>query len=71
MTTATDLPALVWTKLEVAQMLKCGLTKVTSLISSGELTSIKIGGTRLIRHADLLEYVASRPVESSTAAEAA
>ncbi len=59
MTAPTDL---VWTREEAARLLKCGLTKVSALVGTGELPSIKIGGQRLIRDTDLREFVANQPV---------
>lgn len=56
---------LLWTRQELAtqRVLKCGLTKVTALISSGELASIMIGGQRLVRDSDLRRFIEGRPVE--------
>lgn len=56
---------LLWTRQELAaqRILKCGLTKITELIGSGELPSIRIKGQRLVRDTDLREYIAERPIE--------
>lgn len=55
--------ALVWTRRELCPLMKMGLTKVTALIVSGELPSIKIGGQRLVRDSDLRQYIAAQPVD--------
>lgn len=57
---------LLWTRHELAdsRILKCGLTKITALIRSGDLPSIKLGGQRLVRDEDLRAFIASLPVEA-------
>lgn len=42
---------------EVSQFLGLGRSKVYELLYSGELKSVKIGGSRRIRYSDLGEYV--------------
>ncbi|GAA3460348.1 helix-turn-helix domain-containing protein [Saccharothrix longispora] len=42
---------------EVAQALRIGRTKVFDLIRSGELTSVKIGGSRRIPASSVQEYL--------------
>ena len=50
---------------EVAVILNISRSKVYELLGSGELPSVKIDRTRLIRGSDLREYVESlRPVAS-------
>lgn len=55
--------ALLYTRVEVCPLLKCGLSKVDQLIKSGNLPSIKLGGQRLIRDTDLRDFIASRPID--------
>jgi excisionase family DNA binding protein len=53
------LDALLLTPEEAAEQLRIGRAKVYVLIRSGELPSIKIGGSRRITRAALEAYVAS------------
>ncbi len=56
--TATP-PALLFTAEEAAGALHVGRSKVYELMRSGELRSVKIGGSRRISAAALTEYVAT------------
>ena len=47
----------LYSVIEVAEFLGLGRSKVYELIYSGELKSVKIGGSRRIRYSDLGEYV--------------
>ena len=48
---------------EVAVILNISRSKVYELLSSGDLPSVMIDRTRLVRHSDLRQYVESlRPV---------
>lgn len=47
----------LFTVIEVSQLLGIGRSKVYELMYSGELKSVKIGGSRRIRYSDLGEYV--------------
>ncbi len=47
----------LFTVVEVAEFLGIGRSKVYELLYSGELKSVKIGGSRRIRYSDLGEYV--------------
>ena len=48
---------------EVAVFLNISRSKVYELLGSGDLPSVKIAGTRLVRGSDLQQYVESlRPV---------
>lgn len=44
---------------DVAQVLSLSRTKVYELVRSGELPSVRIGGSRRVRGEDLTEYVES------------
>lgn len=44
---------------DVAQVLSLSRTKVYELVRSGELTSVRIGGSRRVRGEDLARYVES------------
>lgn len=50
----------VYTRHEVAALLKVGLTTVTGLIGSGQLPSFTIGRTRLVREEDLRAFINAR-----------
>ncbi len=47
----------LFTVVEVAEYLGIGRSKVYELLYKGDLKSVKIGGSRRIRHSDLGEYV--------------
>lgn len=47
----------LFTVVEVSQFLHIGRSKVYELLYSGELKSVKIGGSRRIRYSDLGEFV--------------
>lgn len=44
---------------DVAQVLSLSRTKVYELVRSGELASVRIGGSRRVRGEDLARYVES------------
>ncbi|HMM95048.1 helix-turn-helix domain-containing protein [Phycicoccus sp.] len=44
---------------DVAQVLSLSRTKVYELVRSGELPSVRIGGSRRVRGEDLTDYVES------------
>jgi excisionase family DNA binding protein len=50
---------------EVAQALKVGRTKVFDLIRSGELISVKIGGSRRIPAESVQQYVSQLIAEAA------
>ena len=52
------------TMLDVAGVLNLGRSTVAVLIGRGEIVSVKIGGSRRIRRADLERYIASLLVAS-------
>jgi excisionase family DNA binding protein len=60
------LPTLLLTTDEAAEQLRVGRDRVFELMRTGQLKSVKIGGSRRIRAADLEEYVASLPTEGPT-----
>ena len=47
----------LFTVVEVAKLLGIGRSKVYELLYSGELKSVKIGGSRRVRYTDLGDYV--------------
>jgi excisionase family DNA binding protein len=47
----------LFTVVEVSRFLGLGRSKVYELLYSGELKSVKIGGSRRIRYSDLGEFV--------------
>ena len=47
---------------EVVAILNISRSKVYELLSSGNLPSVHIDRTRLVRHEDLVAYVESRPM---------
>lgn len=54
---------LLFTTEEAASRLNIGITKTKSLISSGELRSIKIGRLRRVTASSLNEYVQIRELQ--------
>lgn len=52
---------------EVAELLNVGRTKVFDLIRSGELGSVKVGGSRRITEKAIEDYIDSLVVESEVA----
>ena len=50
---------------EVADRLGVGLAKVTALIATGELPSVKLGGSRRISHRQLIGYIARLETEAA------
>lgn len=58
--------ALLLTPEEAAQALRVGRSKVYDLMRSGQLRSVKIGGSRRVSAQALVEYVAA--LERQTAA---
>lgn len=59
MTRSLDVLPLVLTVPETAEQLRCGRRKIYQLMDSGELVSIKVGGSRRITRDALLAYVDS------------
>ena len=55
---AEDLPPLLFRPEQVARVLNIGRSKVFDLIRSGQLRSVKAGGSRRISATALREYVA-------------
>jgi len=53
---------------EVAEMLGCGLTKTKFLVLSGQIRSIKDGGSRRILPEWVDDYIRRRVEEQETAA---
>lgn len=58
---------LLLTPEETAEQLRISRPRVFDLIRSGALVSVKIGRSRRIRAADLADYVAALPVDTSPA----
>ena len=56
---STRLERLAYSVLEAAAVTGLSRSKLYELIQSGGLSSIKIGGRRLIRHADLVALLGS------------
>ncbi len=55
--TSRDLPLMMFTRDETAQVLRLSTYVVYRLIGSGELRSVMVGGSRRVRIADLVEYM--------------
>jgi excisionase family DNA binding protein len=60
---AAQLPPLLLTPEEAAQLLRVGRSKVYDLMRSGMLRSVKLGGSRRISAVALAEFVAGLDAE--------
>jgi excisionase family DNA binding protein len=64
-----DLPTLLLTTKELAQVLRCGETKAKALLRTGVIPSVLIGGQRRTRMRDLQAYIDSLQPSLPTADE--
>ena len=61
-----ELPELMLTVLETAEVLKVSKSHVKKLIAAGTVPSVKVGRCRRVRMSDLREHIANLPVSAAS-----
>lgn len=53
------------TPIEVAELLRCGRTKIYEILGTGTLVSYRVGKKRIVKRADVLRWIAEQRYEPS------
>lgn len=51
------------TPIEVAELLRCGRTKIYEILATGSLVSYRVGKKRIVKRADVARWVAEQRFE--------